>query len=79
MQYHTTLGENLKIAKKRHYPADTMADFALRIGVSKATYQKMEKGDLSVSTMNYYAAAELLGLDRTFDTLFTEQESLFDD
>ena len=79
MLYHTTLGENLKHAKKRHYPTDTMAVFALRIGVSKATYQKMEKGDLSVSTMNYYAAAELLGLHTAFDTLFTEQESLFDD
>ena len=79
MKTHNKLGENLKLAKKRHYPKDTLADFALRIGVSKATYQKMEKGDLSVSTMNYYAAAELLGLDAGFDTLFTQPESLFDD
>ena len=53
--------------------------FALRIGVSRSTLQKMEKGDLSVSTGRYYRAAEILDLEDTFSRLLTLEESLFDD
>ena len=51
----------------------------MRIGVSRATLQKMEKGDLSVSLGRYYAAAQVLGLNATFDALLAEAPSLFDD
>ena len=73
------LGENLRHARKRRFPRDGLAEFALRIGVSRSTLQKMEKGDLSVSTGRYYRAAEILGLEETFSGLLTFEESLFDD
>ena len=56
-----------------------MKAFALRIGVSRATLQKMEKGDLSVSLGKYYQAAKVLGLEHTFEQLFQQPVSLFDD
>ena len=73
------LGVRLKAARKLRFPSDDMAAFALRIGVSRATLQKMEKGDLRVSLARYYAAAERLGLTSGFDTLFKQSGSMFDD
>lgn len=73
------LGSKLRAARKQRYPKDNMSQFALRIGVSRATLQKMEKGDLSVTMARYYDAAEILGLTHTFDGLFHLETSLFDD
>jgi transcriptional regulator with XRE-family HTH domain len=73
------LGTRLKAARKRGYPNDDLAAFALRIGVSRATLQKMEKGDLSVSIGRYLAAAQRLGLAEGFDSLFAQPGSMFDD
>ena len=73
------LGDNLRRARKQRFPKDDLAAFALRIGVSRSTLQKMEKGDLSVSTGRYYRAAEILGLEETFSGLLSFEESLFDD
>ena len=64
------LGSRLRQARKKRFPRDDMAAFALRIGVSRATLQKMEQGDLSVSIGRYYAAAHRLGLTAGFDALF---------
>ncbi|NIB42226.1 helix-turn-helix transcriptional regulator [Pseudomaricurvus alkylphenolicus] len=72
------LGRNLAKARKRHYPRDTQRTFSLRIGVSKATYVKMEQGDLSVGMDKYYAAAELLGLTEGFAQLFIMEENILD-
>ncbi|MYA16631.1 MAG: helix-turn-helix transcriptional regulator [Gammaproteobacteria bacterium] len=77
--YLGELGDNLRRARKRRFPNDDMAAFALRIGVSRSTLQKMEKGDLTVAMGKYYRAAEILGLAETFGTLLREEESLFDD
>lgn len=74
-----SLGQNLRTARKRLFPNDTLADFALRIGVSRATLQKMEQGDLSVVLGKYYSAAQVLGLEQSFATLLKSEESLFDD
>lgn len=73
------IGENLRIARKSRFPGDDMAAFALRVGISRATLQKMEKGDLSVSLKHYYQAAVLLNLEKTFSQLFKLEGSLFDD
>ena len=75
----TALGKNLRRARKRRFPHDGLAAFALRIGVSRSTLQKMEKGDLSVATGKYHRAAEVLGLEETFGGLLQMEESLFDD
>jgi len=74
-----SLGQNLRKARKQSFPRDTLADFALRIGVSRATLQKMEQGDLSVALGKYYSAAEVLGLSDAFNELMKPEESLFDD
>ena len=73
------LGARLKVARKLRFPKDDMAAFALRIGVSRATLQKMEKGDLRVSLSRYYVAAVRLGLTDGFDELFKQSGSMFDD
>lgn len=72
------LGKSLRAARRRRFPGDDLAAFALRIGVSRSTLQKMEKGDLSVTIGKYYRAGEILGLAETFDGLLRPAESLFD-
>ena len=73
------LGDNLRRARKRRFPNDDLTAFALRIGVSRSTLQKMEQGDLTVAIGRYYRAAEILGLGATFGALLRQEESLFDD
>lgn len=73
------LGQKLRLARKQYFPGDDLEAFALRIEVARATLQKMEKGDLSVSLSKYYQAAEILGLEKGFNQLFDIEESLFDD
>ena len=75
----STIGSNLRAARKRSFPRDDLNAFALRIGVSRATLQRMEKGDLSVSLGKYYRAAEVLGLTAPFATLLKPEQSLFND
>lgn len=77
--YLGELGDNLRRARKRRFSNDDLAAFALRIGVSRSTLQKMEKGDLTVAMGRYYRAAEILGLAETFGALLRQEESLFDD
>ena len=71
------LGHNLRAARKKYFPADDLRAFALRIGVSRATLQRMEKGDLSVSISKYYQAAQVLGLEQPFAQLLKPPVSLF--
>lgn len=73
------LGQNLRAARKKRFPKDDMKAFALRLGVSRATLQKMEKGDVSVSLKYYYLAAKLLSAEEGFDQLFVMNASLFDE
>lgn len=79
MNYLPQLGTHLRQARKQHFPGDGLSAFALRLGVSRATLQKMEKGDLSVTMGKYYRAAEVLGLIDGFDQLLKPERSLFDD
>lgn len=74
-----SLGQNLRNARKRQFPNDDMQAFATRIAVGRATLQRMEKGDLSVSMAKYYQAAQVLGLEAPFAELLRPQTSLFDD
>lgn len=74
-----SLGKNLTKARKYHYPGDTQATFSVRIGVSKGTYARMEKGDMSIGLGKYYSAACLLGLQDSFDQLMLMPMSLLDD
>lgn len=74
------LGERLVALRKQNFPQDTQLDFAVRIGVSKGTYLKMEKGDLRVSMASYYQAAIRHGIEERFNELFiapAETKNLF--
>ena len=73
------IGRKLREARKQRFPQDDLKAFALRIGVGRATLQRMEKGDLSVAIGKYYRAAEVLGLADTFNHLFEQPQSLFED
>lgn len=79
MKTLVALGQNLKFARKQRFPQDDLQAFSVRIGVARATLQKMEKGDLSVSLEKYYQAAEVLELTGGFTQLFALEVSLFDD
>jgi len=72
--YYRKLGLYLRALRKDRYPNDTQTDFAYRIQVSKSTYIKMEKGDLSVSLNNYAEAARLLGVDEQIINIFKMPE-----
>jgi transcriptional regulator with XRE-family HTH domain len=73
------IGEQLRAGRKRRYPNDTQADFARRLGVSRYTYQKMEKGDTKVAMGSYLKAAQLLGiLDRFVAGLEPPRRSIFE-
>ena len=78
MKHLEQLGNNLRLSRKKSFPRDDMAAFALRVGISRATLQKMEKGDLSVSLKYYFLAAELLNAEQGFLQLFQIEKSLFD-
>ena len=73
-----SLGENLKQLRKLRYPRDDQRRFAARIKVSRATYQKMEKGDPSISLDSYLSAAELLGVADRLGRLFLAPEEKTD-
>lgn len=73
------LGRDLLALRKREFPRDTQAAFAKRIGVGRATLQRMEAGDLSVSIDKYFNAARVLGTEARFDELFEKKTSLFDE
>lgn len=79
MDINRSIGQKLREARKQRFPADDLKAFALRIGVGRATLQRMEKGDMSVAIGRYYSAAQVLGLSDTFNHLFEQPESLFDD
>lgn len=73
------LGRHLRAGRRRHFPRDSQQDFARRIGVSRATYQKMEKGDRNVALGSYLEAARLLGrLRRVAESFEPRPESIFE-
>lgn len=79
-EFARTMGGHLRTGRRRRFPRDTQDDFARRIGVSRYTYQKMERGDPAVALRSYLAAAVLLGIGRQFaDGLAPPKRSLFDE
>ena len=79
MQAMALLGANLRRAMKARFPNDDLRAFSIRVGCSRATLQKMLKGDGSVALGKYLEAAQLLGVTTGFENLFTIEPSLFDD
>ncbi|MEX1031731.1 MAG: helix-turn-helix transcriptional regulator [Cellvibrionaceae bacterium] len=69
-----TIGQQLRAMRKARFPADTQDDMAVRVGVSRRTYQRMERGDMSVSLKHYLEAASILGCLKSFNELFTTSD-----
>jgi DNA-binding XRE family transcriptional regulator len=68
------LGEDISLARrKRSLTVEMMAE---RTGVSRTTYQKIEKGDASVSIAAYAMALFVLGFE---DALATVADARTDD
>ncbi|MEX1196363.1 MAG: helix-turn-helix transcriptional regulator [Pseudohongiellaceae bacterium] len=70
----TTIGRNLRMRRREVFPRDTQIDMAARLGVSIATYSRMERGDARVSFRHYLTAADILGCRKDFGELFTHPD-----
>lgn len=74
------IGRHLQAGRRRRFPKDTQGAFARRLGVSRATYQKMEAGDLGVAWGSVLRAAQLLGLlDQIVAAFEPRKRSLWED
>ena len=74
-----TIGTQLRAGRRARYPDDTQGDFARRLGVSRYTWQKAERGDAGVAVGTYLKAAEFLGmLDAVVDAFAPPRRSLFE-
>jgi DNA-binding XRE family transcriptional regulator len=69
------LGQQLKALRKENYPKDSQDSFALRIKVSKNTYQSMESGTGKVSFNSYLNVISLYGLEANMLEVFTKDRS----
>lgn len=66
------LGERLQLARKRR---DIKAgQFAERVGVSRDTVYRLEKGDPSIALGTYVRALRVLGLDKDLDAIARDDE-----
>ncbi len=78
-RYLVSLGQRLRQARRLRFPQDDLKAFSVRIGVSRATLQKMEQGDTHVAFGSYLSAADILDMTDAFNQLFEIEKSLFDD
>ena len=65
-------GERLRLARMRRKLQTTL--FAERLGVSRETLRRLEKGDPTVALGTYLRALRVLGLDRDIDLLARDDE-----
>jgi transcriptional regulator with XRE-family HTH domain len=63
----SALGLRLRLARERRDIATEV--FAQRLGVSRETLRRLEKGDDSVSMGSFLRALRVLGLDKDIDKL----------
>ena len=68
----TALGERLRNARLRR--RITMVLFAQRLGVSRVTLSRLERGDPTVALGTYARALRILGLDRDLDAIARDDE-----
>ncbi len=65
------MGRKLALLRKRNFPQDNQATFAVRVGGGgETTYVKMEKGDSQVAIGSYFKAASILNAESQFSALF---------
>lgn len=66
------LGLRLRLARERRKLSQEL--FAERMGVSRETLRRLEKGDASISMGSFMRALRVLGLDRDIDLLAADDE-----
>ena len=57
---------------------ETQAVMAARLGISRETYRKLERGDASTAIGHWLTAARILGRLGEWDRLFAPAENLFE-
>jgi transcriptional regulator with XRE-family HTH domain len=65
-------GERLRLARVRRKLATEL--FAERLGVSRETLRRLEKGDPTIAIGTYMRALRVLGLDQDIDSLAKDDE-----
>lgn len=66
----TSLGERLRLARKRRRVTTVL--MAERVGISRDTLNRVEKGDAAVSLGTYLRVLRVLGLDGDLDRIATD-------
>ncbi|KRB97270.1 helix-turn-helix domain-containing protein [Duganella sp. Root198D2] len=66
------LGERLRLARRRR--KFTAMLFAERMGISRETLRRLEKGDPSIAIGTYLRALRVLGLDKDIDAVASDDE-----
>ncbi|MFT4776954.1 MAG: transcriptional regulator with XRE-family HTH domain [Oleispira sp.] len=69
------IGKQIKQLRKTYYPHDDLEAFALRIGVSKNTYQKIEGGKGNPSLNTLLAISSLYDLQEGLLNAFLKPKS----
>ena len=69
------LGERLKEARLARNESQEL--FAQRLGITRQSYSKMEKGSPQTPIGNWLAASSILGRLRSWQDVLAEQEDLF--
>jgi transcriptional regulator with XRE-family HTH domain len=65
-------GQRLRAARLRRRMTTLL--FAKRMGVSRDTLNRLEKGDATIALGTYMRALRVLGLDKDFDILARDDE-----
>ncbi len=68
----TALGHRLRLARERRRLGTEL--FAERLGVSRETLRRMEKGDATIAMGTFLKALRVLGLDRDIDKIAADDE-----
>ena len=68
----SALGQRIQLARLRRKLTAIL--FAQRLGVSRDTLQRLEKGDPNIALGTYLRALRVLGLDRDVDALARDDE-----
>ncbi|CAE6809324.1 helix-turn-helix transcriptional regulator [Paraburkholderia domus] len=66
------LGERLKLARLRRELPTVL--FAERLGISRDTLNRLEKGDPNIALGTYMRALRVLGLDKDMDAVARDDE-----
>lgn len=72
MRQLAALGERMRLARMRRKISSEL--FAERMGISRETLRRLEKGDPTIAMGTYMRALRVLGLDEDIDTLAADDK-----